>query len=125
MILLLRTYYGGTSLNKIIALIIFFLIALFGGLILFDYYRLPAYTLDTGNGTLTKNGVKYKHSSELLTKYLNNEKKPIEKPIGRLKGDNPLWAKSFIYKLDGISEEEGFMMTFPEMYFDFYEKVSE
>jgi hypothetical protein len=125
MILLLRTHYGGISLNKKIMFIIFFLITLFGGIILFDYYRLPAYKLDTETGTLIKNGITYKHSSELLTKYMDNEIKPIEKPIGRLKGDNPLWAKSFIYKLDGVSEEAGFMMTYPEMNFDFYEKVSE
>jgi hypothetical protein len=116
--------YGGITLVKKVVLAMFIFIALLGGVVLLNYYSLPEYTLGTETGTLTRNGITYKLSDELLKKYINNEIKPVEKPIGRLKGDNPLWAKTFIYKLDGISVEEGFMTTYPEMNFDFYEKAS-
>ena len=91
---------------------------------MFNYYSLQEYTLGTENETLIKNGIVYKPSDELFKKYINDEIKPISKPIGRLKGDNPLWAKTFIYKFEGISEGESFMITYPVMNFDFYEKVS-
>ncbi len=109
---------------KKITLIIFIAIALLGGSLLFNYYTLPEYTLDTENETLIKNGAVYKRSDVLLQKYINNEIRTVEKPIGRLKGDNPLWAKTFIYKLEGISEEEALMITYPIMNFDFYKRVT-
>jgi len=112
-------------LFKKVAIGILIFIALLGGSLLFNYYSLQEYTLGAENETLIKNGIVYKRSDELFKKYLNNEIEPVQKPIGRLKGDNPLWAKTFIYKLEGMSEEEAFMTTYPEMNFDFYEKVSE
>jgi hypothetical protein len=68
MIIWLCIHYGGYHWIKKIVLVIFIIIALFGGIILFDYYSLPPYTLDTGNGTLVKGRITYKHSNELLTK---------------------------------------------------------
>lgn len=110
---------------KKVALVIFIIVALLVGSILVKYYSLPEYTFDTENQTFIKNGVVYKSSNDIFQKYVNNEIVPIyEKPIGRLKGDNPLGFKTFMYKFEGISEEEAFMITAPEMIYEFYEKAS-
>jgi hypothetical protein len=99
-------------------------IAIIGASLLYDYYRIPAYTLDAENGTITRNGIIYRRSVELLGKYQNNEIEPVyTKAIRRLKGDNPLWLKTFIYKFDGICEGEAFLAYSPFMNLDFYERA--
>jgi hypothetical protein len=111
---------------KKISFIVLIIILTAVAYLLCSYYSLPVYTLNPENGILIKNGVVYKQSVELFQKYQRSEIQPVyERPIGRLKGDNPLWFKTFIYKFDDISEEDALLASRPFMIMDFYERTSE
>lgn len=93
--------------SKIFLIGILSAILMFIGFQYFKFMSLEVYEWD--DNLITKEGIIYEDSPDLLIEYLNGEMKAAE-TIGRFKEDSFIGFKTWVIRLEGVDQKDAFLV---------------